>query len=278
MTRKITFVLSTFILCAIQTAVSQNEITTTIKLQAEKVVKSVFEAEYDTLIKYTHPNVIEYSGGKDVMLKAIKRQMADFESQNVIMDKVEIGDEIIARRYKQEYHALVPKTTIMTIQGQTLITEGHLFGFSNKEGKNWTFVEADKLKSVAAERIFPNFETNIEIPDKGKTLPFEGELSPQTFEDDEKTTASTRTKTYKGGYAVGYIMGVLSIIAIIIGILIGIFFAIRYLLKKNKKEKMLPEPVTPVMTKNTKITCSECDSENRSDSKYCAFCGYTLSR
>jgi len=272
---KIKFLLFTYLFCAIQTLSAQKDINTIIQSQAEKVVKSVFEAEYDTLIKYTHPNVIEFSGGKDVMLKAIKKQMADFESQNVTIDKVEIGDEIIAQRYGKEYHALVPKTIIMTIQGQTLITEGYLFGFSNTEGNDWTFVEADKLKSEAAERIFPNFKTNITIPDKGQTLPFEGDLSPQTFEEDE-TIASAESTTYKGGYAIGYIIGVLSINLIIIGILVGMFFLIRYLIRKNTKEVAVPEPAKPIITKIVKITCRECDSENRSDSKYCAFCGYAL--
>ncbi|MGI9550734.1 MAG: hypothetical protein ACR2MT_06000 [Aurantibacter sp.] len=278
MMQKIKFLLFSCLLCAIQTVSAQSDISTTIKSQAEKVVRSVFKAEYDTLIKYTHPNVIKFAGGKEVMLKAIEKQMAEFESQNVTIDKIEIGDEIITKRYENEYHALVPKTIIMTIQGQTLITEGYLFGFSNAEGKDWTFVEADKLKSEAAERIFPNFKTHIELPGKSQTLPFEGELSPQTFEGDEETMEGAKSTTYKGGYAVGYIIGVLSIIVIIIGILVGIFFLIRYLIRRNNEEMAVPEPVTPVIQKNVKISCRECEAENRSDSKYCAFCGYALPR
>lgn len=265
-----------FFLCAVQTVSAQDDVIVSIKDQAEKVVKSVFVAEYDTLIKYTHPNIIEFSGGKDVLLNAIKKQMADLESQNATMDKVIIGEEIIAKRYQNEYHALVPRTIIMTINDQTLTTDGYLFGFSNSEGKNWTFVEADKLKSEAAKKLFPNFKTNIKIPEKGQTLPFEGELTPQTFDDDEGSTQSAESTFHRGGYQLGYIIGVLSLYAIIIGLMVGVFFLVRHLLRKNNKKVMETKSVIPVKPKTNKITCQECDSENRPDSKYCAFCGYAL--
>jgi len=263
-------------LCAVQTVSAQDDVIVSIKDQAEKVVKSVFVAEYDTLIKYTHPNIIEFSGGKDVLVNAIKKQMADLESQNATMDKVIIGEEIIAKRYKNEYHALVPRTIIMTINDQTLTTDGYLFGFSNSEGKNWTFVEADKLKSEAAKKLFPNFKTNIKIPEKGQTLPFEGELTPQTFDDNEGSTKSAESTFHRGGYKVGYIIGVLGIIAVTIGMLVGIFLFVRYRMRKKNEKGSEPESVIPVKPKTDKITCQECDSENRSDSKYCVFCGYAL--
>ncbi len=61
-----------------QNSYSQTDLNRTIKLQAEKAVKSAFQGEYDTLIKHTHPRVIEIVGGKEAMLNILEAQMAEF--------------------------------------------------------------------------------------------------------------------------------------------------------------------------------------------------------
>ena len=172
-------IIITILLC--QNIYSQREVNDMIRSQAEKVVTSVFEGKYDTLIKYTHPRIIEIIGGKEAMLSMIKTQMKEFEKQDVTIDKIEIGDSIVSKIYKNEYHALIPKIMTMSVQGQKIMMKSYLFGFSNKEGKNWTFLEADKLRSKTGSAVLPDFETDIEIPKKGQPILIE------SFSENPKT-------------------------------------------------------------------------------------------
>ena len=119
---------------ALQNTYCQSQVNEIIKSQAEKVVTSVFEGKYDTLIKYTHPRVTELAGGKEAMLKIIKTQMEIFEKQDMTIDKIEIGDSIVSKIYKNEYHALVPKIMTMTVQGQKIMMKSYMFGFSDPKG------------------------------------------------------------------------------------------------------------------------------------------------
>lgn len=161
---KISYFLISILFLLSFTTLSQDEIKKTIKLQAEKIVTSVFEKEYDTLIKYTHPRLIELAGGKDVLMGIIKSEMKAIEEQGLIIEKVEIGDSILLGKHKKEYHTLVPKVMIFRIQGKRILSKSYLFGFSSDKGKNWTFIEADKLQSEKGALILPNFKTSIKIP------------------------------------------------------------------------------------------------------------------
>ena len=161
-----------------QGIVAQNALHERIKTQAEKIATAVFNGQYDTVVKYTHPNIVALAGGEDALLSMLKIQMAEIENQGVTIDQIEVGDSIVAKRYKDEYHALVPKMMTMSMDGQRIMMKSYLFGFSDAEGMDWTFVEADELTSPMGANLFPDFETNIEIPKQGQPIMID------EFEDD----------------------------------------------------------------------------------------------
>ena len=144
------------------------EVQATIKDQALKITKSVFEGDYESLINYTHPAIVEKSGGKDQLIEMVKMTMGQMEAQGVKISKIEILEPIIVSKFKEnEYHCLVPKYMEMEIgNGQVFKQKNYLFGWSDKDQKEWVFVEADRLRNGMAEMFIPDFETNLEIPKK----------------------------------------------------------------------------------------------------------------
>ncbi|MEM7656022.1 MAG: hypothetical protein AAF399_07830, partial [Bacteroidota bacterium] len=145
---------------------AQDALLDIVRFQAGKVARFTFEGKYDSLMNYTHPNVFDVVGGREAMLHMIKAQMAEAAQQGIAIESIEIGDSIQISRFGSEYHALIPKFTKMSFQGKLLMSSSHLFGFSDSLGQSWTFVEADQLTSPQASGLFPNFETNLIIPNK----------------------------------------------------------------------------------------------------------------
>ena len=77
-------------------------------------------------------------------------------------------------------------------------------------------------------------------------------------------------------YETGFVVGQVIFYIILTAFLIGIILLIRYLIKKKKKTPIHKEEQSSV--KVTKIICQNCNSENKSDTKYCSSCGYELKK
>ena len=142
------------------------EVKETIKAQALKITTCVFEKDYESLIEFTHPAVVEKSGGKEQLLSMVKMTMEQLEGEGIKVTKVDILEPILVSKYAEnEYHCLVPKYMEMEIGGEQIFKQkSYLFGWSDKDQKKWVFVEANKLRDGMAEMFIPDFKTNLEIP------------------------------------------------------------------------------------------------------------------
>ena len=145
---------------------AQDQFREVIIQQAKLVSESVINEDYESLINYTHPNIVEKVGGREVLVEAVKSSMESMKAEGIKIESIEIDDTIIISKFKDEYHCLVPKILKMSIGENKIISKSYLFGFSDLNGEHWTFTEADKLISEEGSQFFPNFETNIHIPTK----------------------------------------------------------------------------------------------------------------
>ncbi|MEM7487423.1 MAG: hypothetical protein AAF348_19630 [Bacteroidota bacterium] len=103
------------------------------------------------------------------------------------------------------------------------------------------------------------------------TIVHDKRLGVETQVGEQKDSVETT------GYAIGYVIGG-ALASLFLGVLLlGLVFLIIFLIKKQKKKKVIhPIPGTPGV-KKTKVRCDQCEAENQSISKYCSQCGYELS-
>ncbi len=299
------FLFASFVFVAQQSTAQVDEINRIIKSQAEDLANATLEGDYEKLIDYTHPNVIKSAGGKENFLKFIVPEMQKMAADGFVMESVEIGEPTKTRLYKGQYQSLIPKTITIVYNGQRIRSKNHLFGFSDSSGQKWTFIEAEKLLTATGKSLFPDFETNINIPpkeapittaidedetrepDANTTTTNEAERSEtDTDKEVEETVTVPEFDENAGTYdhadelidtifgTAGLIIGGLFILAFIVAMI----FLFLYLRKKNSKQDVPATTPKPERTSKVKITCTECSEENSSDAKYCAYCGFTLPR
>ncbi len=60
---------------------------TKIKEQAELTAKSLLEDDYETLLRFTYPKVIEMVGGEDKMISLIKKGKVDMGQQGITLSR-----------------------------------------------------------------------------------------------------------------------------------------------------------------------------------------------
>src|SRR5690349_10884178 len=62
-----------------------------IKEQAELTAKALLQDDYETLLRYTYPKLIEMVGGPDRMISLIKKGKTEMAQQGISFETVTIG-------------------------------------------------------------------------------------------------------------------------------------------------------------------------------------------
>ncbi|WP_108869031.1 hypothetical protein [Aquimarina aquimarini] len=118
----------------------------------------------NTILKYTHPEISKAYGEKQLKdtMDEIFRTM---DAQKIKIISSEIDEITDIKKEKKEYRCLVKNTVKMDFNGRFITLKSSLFGFYNKKKSQWYFVESNKLlDDPQTKELFPNFKTDIEIP------------------------------------------------------------------------------------------------------------------
>src|SRR5262245_10531838 len=113
-----------FLLSAVflsSTANGQN-LSTTIKVQAMDLGSALMKNDFEAFVKYMHPNVIAYAGGKEKMKAKMDSAYAAAKLFGVSFKRYSIGSpgEIVS--YKDQLQSVLPEiTTIKTPMGELTV-------------------------------------------------------------------------------------------------------------------------------------------------------------
>jgi hypothetical protein len=137
-----------------------------IKEQAESVAKSLLEDDYETLLKFTYPKIIELSGGPDALIELIKNGKAEMSQQGVTFDKVMIGEPSQTVKAGDEIHGIVPQTVYMKVPTGIIENESYLLAISRDDGNHWYFIDGANLTPQSISTLLPNYNPALVVPSK----------------------------------------------------------------------------------------------------------------
>ena len=157
----ISFFISFFI--ASLSAKGQN-LSTTIKVQAMDMGSALMKNDFATFVKYMHPNIIAYAGGKEKLKTKMDSAYSAMKLFGVSFKRYSIGSpgEIVS--YKDQLQAVLPEiTTIKTPLGE-LTVETSMIVISPDNGKNWWFIDTNVYKADKLKNILPDISPTLVIP------------------------------------------------------------------------------------------------------------------
>ena len=160
----------TFLLTFLTTLTFAQVDSDVIKEQAELTAKALLNDDYETLIKFTYPKVIELVGGRDKMISLIKKGKIEMGQQGISFDKVIIGKPSKTVIAGDEIHCLVPQTVYMKVPKGKLKSETQLLAVSRDNGSNWFFIDAVSLNKDNIKRVLPNYNFDLVLPTKSEPI------------------------------------------------------------------------------------------------------------
>ncbi|SRR6266487_3502604 len=137
---------------------------TTIKVQAMDMATALMKNDFTTFVKYMHPNIIEFAGGKEKMKDKMDSAFGAMKLFNVSFKRYWIGSPGEIVKYKDQLQAVLPEsTTIKTPLGE-LTAETSMIVISPDQGKNWWFIDTNVYKVDKLKNILPDLSPKLIIP------------------------------------------------------------------------------------------------------------------
>jgi len=139
-------------------------LSTTIKVQAMDMGSALIKNDFATFIKYMHPNIIAYAGGKEQMKTKMDSAYSAAKLFGLSFKRYSIGSPGEIVTYKDQLQAVLPEiTTIRTPLGE-LTVETSMIVISPDKGKNWWFIDTNVYKVDKLKSILPDISPNLVIP------------------------------------------------------------------------------------------------------------------
>ena len=141
-----------------------------VKQQAQELLDASVHEDPKTILKYTHPKIVEKYGKKKLkdLIGEIFTTM-DTENINIEESRVTEVSEIINEQ--GEYRCLIKNQITMNFSNQKVKVKTSMIGFYNDTLKQWSFVESIKLKNdPETKALFSDFETSFKIPEDEQVI------------------------------------------------------------------------------------------------------------
>jgi len=133
---------------------------------AQMAAEGTLSEDFDTVLKYTLPEIIEVMGGKENAKNTIVQTYDTMKSQGFKIEKAEILEVSEIVKEQGQSRCLVKSYNVMVMSGQRLKSTSHLLGIYDDNAKHWKFIEAKQLKNPGlTSQILPDFKTEMEIPE-----------------------------------------------------------------------------------------------------------------
>lgn len=125
---------------------------------------AVFAADIDTVLRYTHPSILEAMGGEDAARAALGPALESFRSGGMTLESLEFPEEPTFVAGKDNDYALVPTRSIFSSDGRKILSTNFQFGIRPKGGDAWTYVEGSRVSPELLTALFPDFPKDTAMP------------------------------------------------------------------------------------------------------------------
>ncbi len=134
-----------------------------LKIQANEVGKATLNKDYEKVLDYTHPKVLEMSGGREKMLAGMKQNPEQVMPEGFELLSVEIDDASQIEKIDNQIFAIVPMNMTIKSPDGKFLGESYLVGVSDN-GENWKFISGVGKEGIKI--LFPKAADVLKFPEQ----------------------------------------------------------------------------------------------------------------
>ena len=127
-------------------------------------VAAFVSKDFDSVIKMSHPNIVEMGGGDVFMKQLLTEERTMMENQNITYISGDVTEATDIVEAGTELHCIVSQAIVMQIGTTKVKSFSNLLAASLDGGNNWKFVNLDQHDAESIKVFVPSYNPELEIP------------------------------------------------------------------------------------------------------------------
>ena len=167
MIKKFIIVLVGLVITSTSLSQTVDELKALALAQAKITADATVNQDFNTVLDYTLPSVLDLMGGKEAAVKGVEQAMAEMKQQGIVILTSEIV-KMVGFAFEEGEYRCVIETHIVVQTGPDsgIDSQSYIFGIYNEAAGKWYFIEGGEFKTPALiQQVLPNFKTELVIPD-----------------------------------------------------------------------------------------------------------------
>ena len=145
-------------------AVQPNTDAGRVQQNVKMLIDALYNAEVETVIRYTHPTIIAMQGGVESTRKAIRDLVVKMKSAGMRVESLTFPKPPEFLEGGGRRFAVVPTLSIISGNGQRSESLNFQLGVLDPGSTEWTYVEGSRLTKENVQTLFPGFPASYEFP------------------------------------------------------------------------------------------------------------------
>lgn len=154
------------------TAYADEELTEAERVQQDvmRISDAVYGSDVDTVIEYTHPEIVEMLGGEDEARTALTEVLSQLAELNMTVESLTFPSDPVFLEGTESRFVIVPTLTIIAVNGRKAESLNYQIGILDTEATGWKYVEGSRINSENVQQFFPGFPEDYEFPETYRRL------------------------------------------------------------------------------------------------------------
>jgi hypothetical protein len=136
--------------------------------RAQQDVRAIYQALYggdaDTLLRFTHPTIVELQGGPAAARQTIDNVIASIQKGKMSVESLTFPSPPTCLRAGGRGFIVVPTMSVLSIAGQRVESLNYQFGVAGDGESSWTYIEGSRVNADTVQILFPGFPKGYKFP------------------------------------------------------------------------------------------------------------------
>ena len=140
------------------------EIAEKLKSDVKKNMEASIQGDLDTIVGFTHPRIIELSGGEKRARIELSKMLAEMKTKGFNIESFEIPVSPTISQQRGTQYAIVSTLTKLTLKGQKMENLNFQLGIKKVSDKEWVYIDSSKIMQKEVLELFPEIPNALEFP------------------------------------------------------------------------------------------------------------------
>jgi len=145
-------------------ALSAADLRPVVQREAVKCAATWQRNDYEGILAYLPPRLLQRAGGKSAALRELQEQFAEARKLGVLSMEARPGPPTAPRLIGPWLVSIVPLTAVLHGPHLDLTQTTHALALSADKGKHWSFVLLYQVTQAQLEKWFPELAGKVTVP------------------------------------------------------------------------------------------------------------------